>query len=227
MTVCAETRGANLPQRDHSGNIYAWEDGSVETGNYEISITDPTDEEIEAIKNTVIAGHKRGIQNALEKLAQIKPIGRSEIKQGTVIGYLSFDLFDERISEYVVNELCKEYRQMNEDDTEYSRFFPDSGIFYNKAKFRMKKYQAIYKTLFPDPEPEALPEPEKTLKQISVETNKMSWEGLTLEIMPDDIKYELIRFCGRSLSESTRKTYCDTYGIDYDKLIAWKDSNNG
>ena len=229
LTVCAETRGINIPQKDSRGDIYAWESSSAETGNYKVTVTDPTDEEIEAIKNTVIAGHKRGIQNALERLAQIKPIGRSEIKQGAVIGYLSFDMFDEGISEYVVNELCKEYRQMDEDDPAYSRFFPDSGVFYNKAKERMKKYQSIYQALFPKPEPapDVLPKPEKTLKQISVETKKMPWEGFTFESMPDDVKYELIRFCGYSLSESARKTYCDTYGIDYDRLIAWKDSNNG
>ena len=229
LTVCAETRGINIPQKDSRGDIYAWESSSAETGNYKVTVTDPTDEEIEAIKNTVIAGHKRGIQNALERLAQIKPIGRSEIKQGAVIGYLSFDMFDEGISEYVVNELCKEYRQMDEDDPAYSRFFPDSGVFYNKAKERMKKYQSIYQALFPkqEPAPDVLPKPEKTLKQISVETKKMPWEGFTFESMPDDVKYELIRFCGYSLSESARKTYCDTYGIDYDRLIAWKDSNNG
>lgn len=219
MTICAETREASIPKWDDNGDIYGWEYGYVETGNYEVTLVDPTDEEIEAIKNTVLAGHKRGIQNALERLAQIKPIGRSEVKQSTVIGYLSFDLFEEGVSEFVVNELCKEYRQMEEHNPEWSAFFPDSGKFFNKAKRRMKKYQAIYQAQFPKPEPKALPEPEKTLKQKAVETQEMPWDGYTLETMPDDVKSCLIQFCKDFASTHISMVYCRSYGIDYGQLI--------
>ena len=212
-TICSVTGGVSVPQKDANGDIYGWQYESVETGDYEVALIDPTDEELEAIGNTVVPGHKRGIQSALERLAQIKPIGRSEVKQSTVIGYLSFDMFEEGISEFVVNELCKEYRQSEEN-----RFFPDSAEFLNKAKRRMKKYQAIYQAQFPKPEPEALPAPEPTLKQTAVETQKMPWGGMTLDEMPENVMKELENFCIDFASERISTIYCRTYGINYKEL---------
>lgn len=213
MTVCAVTRQANVAQRDNDGNIYAWEYESVETGEYDVTIVDHTEKDIEAIKNTVTQGHKRGIQSALERLAQIKPIGRSEMKQTTVIGFLSYDLFEEGVSEFVVNELCKEYRQ-----SESSNFFPDTAEFFNKAKRRMKKYIAIYKSLFPNPEPPALTPPEKTLKEKATETQIMPWEGMELKDMPDDVLKELSCFCIDFGSSQLAEIYCRSYGLDYAEM---------
>ena len=146
-------------------------------------------------------------------LAQIKPIGRSGIKQGIVIGTLVHDLLDAGVSEFVVNELCKEYRQ-SKDHT----FFPDHDDFFHKAKSCMKKYHTIYKTIFPDPKPLALPPPEKTLKEKSVETQKMPWEGMTLETMPEDVKGELKRFCNDFGSLKIATIYCRSFNIDYAEL---------
>lgn len=95
-----------------------------------------------ALETAITPGHRHGIHIALERLAQIKPIGSSEAKQATVISYLTYDLFKDGVSEFVVNELCSEYRKRTTDGITTDRFFPDSGDFLAAANRRMKLYKS-------------------------------------------------------------------------------------
>ncbi|MDP9195199.1 MAG: hypothetical protein M3O22_00245 [Pseudomonadota bacterium] len=97
----------------------------------------PAPEEVRALEGATAPGTKQGIHRALEILGQIKPVGKSDVKQSTVIAYLVFDLVDEGVSEFVVNEVCREYRRDPE-----SPFFPNGAEFLKKACQAMKKYQA-------------------------------------------------------------------------------------
>lgn len=133
------TRESRSPKLDHNGKIYGWEYDLEETGEFEAKITGATDEDRAALAEAIRPGHKRGIQQALEHLAQIKPIGASETKQSTVISYLTYDLHQDGVSEYVVTELCSEFRK-----SMAHTFFPDYGVFYNAATERMKKYRTAW-----------------------------------------------------------------------------------
>lgn len=134
------------PKRDHNGQIYGWEFDLIPTGEFTAQVIDPTQNERQALETAIAPGHKRGIQAALERLAQIKPIGSSDAKQATVISYLTFDLHEDRVSEFVVQELCKEYRKKPVHDQK-DRFFPDHGDFLLEANYRMKKYRAALNAL--------------------------------------------------------------------------------
>lgn len=138
LKICLEKRDTRIPVRDYDGNIYAWEFDTVETGNFLVEIRDITENGLKAIINACTPPNKKGVQMALEYLAQIKPIGSSEAKQMTRISYLVFDLVEEGISEYVVNEVCSFYRK----DLD-SKFFPEHSEFLSKAKRYQKKYNTV------------------------------------------------------------------------------------
>lgn len=142
LTISSGTRGGQVPKKDYDGNIYGWEYDLIPTGQYTAKVIDPTQAERQAIEKTLMPGHKRGIHAALEKLAQIKPIGSSDAKQATVISYLVYDLYQDGISEFVVNELCAEYRKKPVHQPK-DRFFPDHGDFLLEANYRMNKYKSV------------------------------------------------------------------------------------
>lgn len=128
-----------IPKKDNEGHTYGWYLDCEETGEYEAMVSAVTPQEIQILSEIIIPGTKLGIHKALEMLAQIKPIGSSEAKQATVLSYLAYDLIDEGISEFVVNEMCKNYRRSTD-----CRFFPDHSEFFQKAIREMKKYKAAY-----------------------------------------------------------------------------------
>jgi hypothetical protein len=129
--------GRQVPRKDHDGNIYGWTYDVQETGGFVSKLDNPTAEELAALKQAIAPGSKEGIHSALEILAQIKPIGSSDVKQATRISYLVFDLLDEGVSEFVVHEICRDYRKNAEN-----RFFPDHSEFLEKARLAMNKYRS-------------------------------------------------------------------------------------
>lgn len=133
LTISAETEIRSVPVKDFNGEIYRWEKDYVETGRVIAKVKDITEFEESALSVALIPGEKKAIHAALERLAQIKPIGRSEAKQSSVISYLVHDLLDEEISEFIVNELCRRYRRSTEV------FFPNSGDFFQAAVARKKE----------------------------------------------------------------------------------------
>lgn len=142
LKICSEKRDTRIPVRDYDGNIYAWEFDTVETGNFLVEIKDITENGLKAIINACTPPNKKGVQMALEYLAQIKPIGSSEAKQMTRISYLVFDLVDAGISEYVVNEVCSFYRKDLDN-----KFFPEHAEFLSKAKRYQKKYNTVFEKI--------------------------------------------------------------------------------
>lgn len=136
LTVCSKTRGISIPKKDFDGNIYGWETDVVKDG-FNVVVYDSLPEEIRALELATMAGDRSAIHKILEHLSQIKPIGKSDIKQTTRISYLVYDLVFYKISEFVVEELATEYRR-NQNQT----FFPDHAEFLNKAIDKME----IYKT---------------------------------------------------------------------------------
>lgn len=215
LTISAEIKNIQAPKKDFDGKVYGWEFDDAETGNHLAAFAEmPSESEIEAIKLTLTPGGKRAIHAALEGLAQIKPIGRSEVKQSQRIAYLVFDLLDEKISEFVIHELCREYRREKDQV-----FFPEHGDFFNKAKARMQKYQAVYDALYPPPPPEPKEKPPLTLREKAIAEKKLPWEGYTLQTMPDNVKQELLKFCKTLPNPYTAIIYTETLGIEYSKLL--------
>ena len=146
LKISSVSKEGRTPKRDYNGEIYGWEFDLIPTGEFTAKALDPTQDERQALEIAITPGHYLGIQKAIEQLAQIKPIGSSAAKQTTVISYLTYDLHDECVSEFVVQELCKEYRKkpiLSEKD----RFFPDNGDFLSEANRRMKKYKAAYQAI--------------------------------------------------------------------------------
>jgi hypothetical protein len=125
--------------KDYEGNVIAWEYDPIDTGEFDVTLIDLTKDEKQALYIATLAGTKMGIQKPLEMLAQIKPIGKSDAKQETVISYLVYDLHKDGISEYVVHELCAKYRRMSEQV-----FFPNYGDFLDAARRKMKMYKTAY-----------------------------------------------------------------------------------
>lgn len=121
---------------DYEGNIIRWETDLVENGEVSVLTKNLSAEEIGALKIATAPGSKQGIHKAIEMLAQIKPIGKSEAKQETVISYLVHDLYQEGISDFVVGKLCGEYRRSTD-----SPFFPQYGEFMDSAKRQMDIYR--------------------------------------------------------------------------------------
>jgi hypothetical protein len=174
LTISSEVKSISMPLVDFNGDVYGHEFDVIRTGEFKISLNNPSKEEIAALRLACIPGHKMGIQNLLEHLAQIKPIGRSGVKQATVIAFLCCDLVDEGVSEFVVNELCREWRKQTE-----SKFFPDHGDFLASAISRMKEYKAALReaeapTVKEPVSDEILPEPKKDDAQC---WNDMDEEG--------------------------------------------------
>lgn len=141
LTTSSVNRECKSPIRDFDGNIVRWEHDLVPTGDFTSKAKYPTRIERMALETAITPGHRHGIHIALERLAQIKPIGSSEAKQTTVLSYLTYDMVSEGISEFVVSELCSYYRKIPVY-TESDRFFPDSGDFLERAKSRMKFYKS-------------------------------------------------------------------------------------
>ena len=181
LTTCAVKKSGHRPILDKNKNYLGDEFYFEETGEFTTAITDDLSiTQVEAIKTTVAKPTKEGVQKALEYLAQLKPIGSSGIKKATVIGFLVYDLLDEGVSEYVVHELCKEYRRSTE-----SRFFPDGAEFLKKAIHRMNKYKSIQTALV-----EFLNPQEKPLIEYKKEESKYTkWDDRTEEDKKEQIEY--------------------------------------
>lgn len=177
LKISSETRGVEKPMIGHDGEIYGWEYDLEETGHILVHLKDPTEAEVNALALAVMPGSKDGIHIALERLAQIKPIGKSEVKQATVLSALVYDLHDEGISEYVVNELCREYRRST------AEFFPNSGQFFQSARQRMAGYVAAFEKAADkahDLKPEAK-EPEVRFTVDGEEPAVKKWPDMSLE----------------------------------------------
>lgn len=141
LTISSVNREGRSPVRDYNGNIARWEFDLIPTGDFTAKVSDHTQDERMALEIAITPGHRTGIHVLLERLAQIKPIGASEAKQATVLSYLTYDLVQDGVSEFVVNELCTEQRRKPVYE-EGDRFFPDSGDFLASANRRMKSYKA-------------------------------------------------------------------------------------
>lgn len=153
LTICSVNREGRVPIRDYDGNIVRWEFDLVPTGDYTAKASDPTQDERMALEIAITPGHRTGIHVLLERLAQIKPIGSSEAKQATVVSYLTYDLVQDGVSEFVVSELCTEQRRKSVYE-ESDRFFPDSGDFLASANRRMKSYKAALQAVIDKQEQE-------------------------------------------------------------------------
>lgn len=142
--ISEELRMVSIPKQDWDGNVYDWDYDYQKTGDYKITLKDLTPEDIKTLEAAITPGNKAGIHTALERLSQIKPIGSSQVKQNMVISYLCADLLEIGVSEFVVNEVCRDYRR-NTD----SKFFPDHTEFLKEAKQLMKKYKTAYEATKP------------------------------------------------------------------------------
>lgn len=111
----------------------------------------------------------------------------------------------EGVSEWAVVQV---YRDLWQQD---GAFYPESG---NILKMIREKDQDLRAQLIPKPPAP----PQKTLQEKSVETQRMPWEGYTLDAMPDEIRKELIRFCKQFPAPAISVIYCRSYGIDYTAL---------
>lgn len=140
LTISSVNREGHVPIRDYDGNIIRWEFDLVPTGDYTAKVSDPTQDERMALEIAITPGHRTGIHALLERLAQIRPIGASEAKQATVVSYLTYDLVQDGVSEFVVNEICTEQRR-KPVIVPADKFFPDSGDFLASANQRMKSYK--------------------------------------------------------------------------------------
>lgn len=139
LTISSVKHEKKIPVRDTDGEIIRWEFDLVDSGKTEISVSDLDLSEIEALKFAASPGHKSGIHAAIERLAQIKPIGRSDVKQAVVISTLVFDLVKMGASEIAVVEVCTEARRSTESD-----FFPKFGQFLDAVEARMNVYKTAY-----------------------------------------------------------------------------------
>ena len=111
----------------------------------------------------------------------------------------------EGVSEWAV---VQSYRDLWQQD---GAFYPESGSI---LKMIREKDQDLRMQLTPRlPAP-----PKKTLQEKSVETQRMPWEGYTLDTMPEEIRKELIRFCKQFSAQEISVIYCKSYGIDYTAL---------
>jgi len=142
LTICAETRAGRKPVLDYDGNPYKWEYTSVETGNYNVAVMDESAIDEEAITEALRPCNKVTAQQTLELLAQIKPIGRSEVRQKTTIAMLVYDLSALKISDIVINEAATEWRRATDSD-----FFPPHGDFLARCVALMEKYRAVYRKI--------------------------------------------------------------------------------
>lgn len=139
LTIYSEKVEKKVPILDTDGEIIRWEFDLVETGKTDISVANLDDFEIQALKFAAFPGHKYGIHREIERLAQIKPIGRSDVKQEVVISTLVFDLVKIGASEIAVVEICTEARKSKESD-----FFPKYGKFIDAVEARMNVYKTAY-----------------------------------------------------------------------------------
>lgn len=207
LAICAERKLIQVSKRDKDGYIYDSNFELVHTGKYEIEANNISPDELDIIRQTVIPGSPMCIQSALERLAQIKPIGSSEVKQKTVIAYLSHDLVDEGVSEFVVNECCKEFRKDPDN-----RFFPDNGVFIKRAKELMGKYAAVIDGIENPKEPKITEKKEKAMES-KVKIPLWEEEIKTGELSAEGIR-QLKDFLSR-MPESLARAYCgDDYNYD-------------
>lgn len=146
LMISSVNREGRSPIRDYDGNIVCWEFDLVPTMDFTAKVSDPTQDERMALEIAITPGHRSGIHVLLERLAQIKPIGSSEAKQATVVSYLTYDLVQDGVSEFVVSELCAEQRRKPVYELT-DRFFPDSGDFLASANRRMKSYKAALQAI--------------------------------------------------------------------------------
>jgi hypothetical protein len=218
LTISSETRTGQSAKVDADGKTYGWEFATIETGRYLVKKNNPTQSDIEALALAIAPGHRHGIQTHLEHLAQIKPIGASNVKQSTVIAYLTRDLCDAGISEFVVSELCEEHRKAKE-----FRFFPEHGVFFDKAKSRMKKYLTAYEfAIKPEQDPaSAAPIPEAPKRQPRDPEAPMPWHDLTFEAMPIEMRSLLWNFCRGFHCQTIAAMYCRSLNISYEELKKW------
>lgn len=149
MTIYSQKETIQIPKIDSEGNVYAWETDIVDTGKFTARVENITPEEKTALEIAITPGSKNAIMGSLETLAQLKPIGRSDLKQAVVISHLVFDLLDFGVSEYVAKQICKEYRRDPSSD-----FFPNPAKFLEKAKNLMGKYRAAFAAIDSPPPPE-------------------------------------------------------------------------
>jgi len=171
LKISSQTKSVSIPLKDESGNVYGWEAG-ISVAREIVSVENPSPEEIKALMLAVTPGDKRAIHLHLEILSQIKPIGRSELKQASVISYLVFDLHEKQVSEFVVAELCREHRR-NPDHV----FFPDHAKFLKAAVDRMQRYvDALSESINPKPKPTPTPKP-KIAEARNPDPAPYPWEG--------------------------------------------------
>lgn len=177
LTISSLTKSTEVPVKDAEGFVYRWETSLIVQGEkIEIGKLGPQD--IGALQMAVTPAPKRALQAHVEMLAQIKPMGKSDLKQTARISYLVYDLHEANVSEYVLNEICAEYRRSRE-----TTFFPDHGDFLYACERRMFRYaDALDQVYNPRPkEPERpipraaqAPRPERK-KEIWEDTKGKDW----------------------------------------------------
>jgi len=182
LTLSRKTRSIQTPKKDYEGNVYGWETDLEDIG-VAVALISATPEEVGALRIATTPGNKKNIHQKLEHLAQIKPIGNSDVKQTAVIGYLVYDLLSYGISDLVVEEICTEYRRTTD-----KRFFPDHGWFLTAARDRFKSYTlALEQALNPQK-----PEPERKTEIKPPEMKKLFWQQKPREEWTDEQVQEFV-----------------------------------
>lgn len=185
LQICAATKSVSVPKTDFDGNIYGYEFDVVPCG-FTVKTNNLSPDDISALKIATLPAERSAIHKILEHLAQIKPIGRSDVKQSVRISYLVYDLFQEKISEYVLNEISAEYRK-----NQTQKFFPDHADFLKTAKQRMIAYNlALEDALNPRP-----PEPQISHERIisSIQpTPEPKWQNTKFKDWDNETKNDFV-----------------------------------
>jgi len=71
--------------------------------------------------------------------------------------------------------------------------------------------------------PQTAHEPKKQitseLREKAIETQRMPWDNMVFETMPDDVKAEFIQFCKDFPSNHIAEIYCRSYECDYNQIV--------